>query len=65
MDALGQDVPFEMEALENLDYNQIPREAVEAAAQWRKNYISDYLKYIKFFDTLDDATLDATISLRP
>lgn len=61
MDALGADVPFEMEALENLDYNQIPRQAIEAAAQWRKNYISDYLKYIKFFDTLDDAALDATI----
>jgi len=61
MDALGADVPFEMEALENLDYNQIPREAVEAAAQFRKNYISDYLKYIKFFDTLDDGALDATV----
>jgi len=61
MDALGSDVPFELEALENLDYNQIPREAVEAAAQFRKNYISDYLKHIKFFDTLDDSALDATI----
>jgi hypothetical protein len=61
MDALGSDVPFEMEALENLDYNQIPREALEAAAQFRKSYIADYLKYIKFFDTIDDATLDATI----
>lgn len=61
MDALGADVPFELEALENLDYNQIPREAIEAAAQYRKSYISDYLKFIKFFDTLDDSALDATI----
>lgn len=61
MDALGSDVPFDMETLENLDYNQIPREAIEAAAQFRKSYIADYLKYIKFFDTLDDSVLDATI----
>jgi len=61
MDALGADVPFELEALENLDYNQIPREVIEAAALFRKNYIADYLKYIKFFDTLDDGVLDATI----
>lgn len=61
MDALGADVPFEMEALENLDYGAIPKEILEKAAQYRKNYISDYFKYIKFFDTLDDATLDATI----
>lgn len=61
MDALGADVPFEMEALENLDYGNVPRELLEKAAQYRKTYISDYFKYIKFFDTIDDATLDATI----
>lgn len=61
MDALGSDVPFEMEALENLDYGGMPRELLEKAAQFRKNYIADYFKYIKFFDTLDDGTLEATI----
>lgn len=61
MDALGADVPFEFEAVPNLDYVGIPPEQIEAAAQFRKNYIAEYLKYIKYFDTLDDAALDATI----
>lgn len=61
MDALGADVPFEFEALANLDYENIPKEAIEAAALYRKHYIADYLKYIKFFDTADDSILDATI----
>ncbi len=61
MDALGADIPFDFEALENLNYGDIPRDAVEFAALFRKRYIADYLKYIKFFDTLDDSVLDATI----
>ena len=61
MDALGSDIPFEMEALENLDYGNIPPEVIEEAARYRRRYVADYLKYIKFFDTLDDSVLDATI----
>ncbi|MFA5027044.1 MAG: hypothetical protein WC713_04160 [Candidatus Methylomirabilota bacterium] len=61
MDALGSDIPFELGALENLSYGEIPPEAIEEAARFRRNYIADYLKYIKFFDTLDDSVLDATI----
>lgn len=60
MDALGSDIPFDLEPLENLQYN-IPAEALDFAATYRKRYISDYFKYIKLFDTVDDSVLDATI----
>jgi len=61
IDALGPDTPFDFQCLENLDYGNIPPEVLENAANYRKKYISEYLRFIKFSDTRDDAILDATI----
>lgn len=61
MDALGQDVPFNFEPLKDIDYSPMPPEVVKAAVDYRRRYISEYLKFIKFFDTLDDIVLSATV----
>lgn len=61
MDAIGDNVPFDFEAMENLDYSAIPAEIVRAAALYRKRYLTEYFKYIKLIDTLDDSVLSATI----
>ena len=61
VDALGADTPFDFQALENLDYGDMDPKFLEEAAKFRKDYISEYLRFIKFSDTRDDAILDATI----
>lgn len=61
MEAIGDNVPFDFEAMENLDYSAIPAEIVREAALYRKRYLTEYFKYIKLIDTLDDSVLSATI----
>ncbi len=61
MDAIGDNIPFDFEAMENLDYSAIPAEIVRKAALYRKRYLSEYFKYVKLIDTLDDSVLSATI----
>lgn len=61
MDAVGTEIPFDFEPLDNLNYADIPPEIVTAAIQYRKKYISDYLKFVKAIDAIDDIVLSATI----
>lgn len=61
MDAVGAEIPFDFEPLDNLNYADIPPEVVTATIQFRKKYIADYLKFIKAIDTIDDVVLSATI----
>lgn len=61
MDAIGTEIPFDFEPLDNLDYQQIPPEQVVEAIRYRKRYVSDYLKFTKAIDSVDDVVLSATI----
>ena len=61
MDAIGNDIPFDLEGMENLDYSSVPVEVIREAALYRKRYLSEYFKYVKLVDTLDDSVLSATI----
>lgn len=60
MDALGSDLPFNIEPLKTLNYNIQP-DAMSAICEQRKRTLADYLKYIKFMDVLDDVVLSSTI----
>lgn len=61
MDALGQDIPFGFEPLKDIDYSPIPEKALKQITEFRRHYINDYLKHIKFIDTLDDVILSSTV----
>ena len=60
MDALGAELPFNLEPLKTLNYGLDPK-AITAICDQRKKYLADYVKYNKFMDALDDAVLDSTI----
>lgn len=61
MDAMGTELPFELEALPHLDYSQLPDGLLDEAVNFRKHYISEQMKQEKIFETVDNAVLDATI----
>lgn len=60
MDALGTELPFNIEPLKTLNYGMDPQ-AMNAICDRRKRTLADYLKYIRFMDVLDDVVLASTI----
>lgn len=60
MDAMGPNLPFNLEPLKHLDY-QLPGANLSKIAEARKKMLVDYLKYNKFMDVLDNVVLSSTI----